>query len=174
MRGTLIKLRKRDREWLQGELKRSEFCHQERIRAQVLLMSDKGFSRTDIVRALNTSTSTVSRTRRRYVESGGQDTVYESTGNRGAERALSLEDEQVIASVACTPPPEGHARWTTRLVFEEARKKGVPKVSLETIRCCLRDHRIRPWREKNVGHSGSQRRVHQEDVRRSSAARTPI
>ena len=170
MNDTKVRLSKRDNKWLRDQLKAGEFCHQERIRAQILLMSDERFTRSEIVRALGTSTSTVSRTRRRFADTGCKETVLEKVGNRGAERALSVEDEQIIASIACTAAPAGHSSWTTRLVLEHARKKGVPKVGLETVRLCLRDHEIRPWREKNVGDSRPHAGLYRSDVRDSPSS----
>ena len=45
----------------------------------------------------------------------------------------------------------GRARWTVRLVAEEAvKRKLVPGVGRETIRILLESHDFKPWREKNV------------------------
>jgi len=47
--------------------------------------------------------------------------------------------------------PRGFARWTVRLVAEEAVKRRlVPRVGRETIRILLLSHDLKPWREKNV------------------------
>jgi hypothetical protein len=46
---------------------------------------------------------------------------------------------------------EGRARWTVRLVTQEAvKRKLVPRVGRETIRILLESHDLKPWREKNV------------------------
>jgi putative transposase len=48
-------------------------------------------------------------------------------------------------------PPEGRARWTVRLVTEQAvKRKLVPRVGRETIRILLENHDLKPWREKKV------------------------
>jgi hypothetical protein len=63
--------------------------------------------------------------------------------------ALDQEQRQRIIAVACSPPPEGRARWTVRLLTEEAiRRKLVPRVGRETIRVLLESHDLKPWREK--------------------------
>src|SRR5260370_9012040 len=62
--------------------------------------------------------------------------------------------------MVCSQPPEGQARWTVRLIAEEAvKRKLVPRVGRETIRVLLTSHDLKPWREKNVvyhrsGHPG--------------------
>ena len=59
--------------------------------------------------------------------------------------------------MVCAGPPKGYARWTVRLVAEQAVKKRlVPSVGRETIRILLLSHDLRPWREKNVVCSGTQ------------------
>ena len=53
--------------------------------------------------------------------------------------------------MVCSNPPEGRARWTVRLIAEEAvKRKLVPRVGRETIRVLLLSHEFKPWREKNV------------------------
>ena len=66
---------------------------------------------------------------------------------------LDLEDSQKqrIIAMVCSNPPEGRARWTVRLVAQEAVKRRlVPRVGRETVRILLLDHDLKPWREKNV------------------------
>jgi putative transposase len=57
--------------------------------------------------------------------------------------------------MVCAAPPAGQARWTVRLIVEQAQKKKlVPRVGRETIRMLLQDHDLKPWREKNVVRAG--------------------
>jgi hypothetical protein len=65
--------------------------------------------------------------------------------------AVLLEDSQWqrIIAMVCSDPPEGRARWTVRLVTEEAvKRKLVPRVGRETVRVLLLHHDLKPWREK--------------------------
>jgi hypothetical protein len=53
--------------------------------------------------------------------------------------------------MVCSDPPEGRARWTIRLIAEEAVKRGLaPRIGRETVRVLLLHHDFQPWREKNV------------------------
>lgn len=53
--------------------------------------------------------------------------------------------------MVCSHPPEGAARWTVRLVAEQAvQRKLVPRVGREAVRILLQSHDLKPWREKNV------------------------
>jgi hypothetical protein len=74
----------------------------------------------------------------------------------GQRRRLDVGQSQRIIALVCGPPPAGQARWTVRLIVEEAvKRKLVAKVGRETIRVLLRTHDLKPWREKNVVRGGT-------------------
>ncbi|MBV8055095.1 MAG: transposase [Deltaproteobacteria bacterium] len=51
--------------------------------------------------------------------------------------------------MVCSAPPQGRARWTVRLIAEEAVQRGLmPGVGRETIRLLLLGHELKPWRGK--------------------------
>ena len=78
----------------------------------------------------------------RYRQGGLERALFERK-RRGHAELLEASDS--------SQPPEGRARWTVRLVAEEAvKRKLVPKVGRETIRMLLEHHDLKPWREKNV------------------------
>jgi hypothetical protein len=92
----------------------------------------------------------------RYVEGGFERAVYEKE-RPGAASLLEDSQKQRIIAMVCAAPPEGHARWTVRLVAEQAVKRRlVPRVGRETIRVLLLSHDLKPWREKNVVYPGTQ------------------
>ena len=87
---------------------------------------------------------------KRY-QQGGLDRALFDGARPGKALALDQEQRQRIIAVACSPPPEGRARWTVRLLTEEViRRKLVPRVGREKIRVLLESHDLKPWREKNV------------------------
>ena len=62
---------------------------------------------------------------------------------------LDDRQKQRLIAMVCSSPPEGRARWTVRMVAEEAvKRKLVPRVGRETIRILLLSHDLKPWREK--------------------------
>ena len=74
----------------------------------------------------------------------------------GQALLLDAQQRQRIVALVCGPPPEGRARWTVRLLTEEAvKRKLVPRVGRETIRVLLESHDLKPWREKNVVRGGT-------------------
>lgn len=93
----------------------------------------------------------------RYVAGGFERAVYEKE-RPGAAALLEDSQKQRIIAMVCAGPPKGHARWTVRLVAEQAVKKRlVPRVGRETIRVLLLSHDLKPWREKNVVRPGTHR-----------------
>ena len=51
---------------------------------------------------------------------------------------LDDSQKQRIIEMVCSDPPQGRARWTVRLVVEEAVKRRlVPRIGRETIRVVL-------------------------------------
>ena len=93
---------------------------------------------------------------RRYEESGLERALYDKQ-RPGAQRLLDAKQRQRIIAMVCSDPPEGRARWTVRLIAEEAvKRKLVPKVGRETIRVLLLSHDFKPWREKNVAGARTQ------------------
>jgi hypothetical protein len=90
------------------------------------------------------------------IEEEGLDRALWDRQRPGAAAALDDSQGQRIIAMVCSDPPQGHARWTVRLVAEEAvKRKLVPKVGRETIRVLLLHHDLKPWREKNVVRGGT-------------------
>ena len=103
----------------------------------------------------------------RYQQEGLKRALYEKQ-RPGAAALLEDSQKQRIIAMVCSDPPEGRARWTVRLVAEEAVKRRlVPRVGRETIRVLLLHHDFKPWREKNVVRGRTQSRLHPQDGRRS-------
>ena len=128
-------------------------------RARVLLLLADGWAPTDVPSAAGCGEATVRRTRQRFERLGLAAALYESP-RPGAQPALGERDRARIVAMVCAPPPAGQARWTIRLVAEEAvARRIVPSVGRETIRLTLRDHDLKPWREKNVVRASTDRRV---------------
>ncbi len=93
---------------------------------------------------------------RRYQQGGLDRALYEKQ-RPGAAEVLDDSQKQRLIAMVCSSPPEGRARWTVRLVAQEAvKRKLVPRVGRETIRILLLSHDLKPWREKNVGGGRSQ------------------
>jgi transposase len=117
-------------------------------RAQILLAADKGSSDEEIARNVGVGTSTVYRTKQRFVEEGLERALRELP-RPGAARKLDAGDESLLVAVACSEPPAGRARWTLQLLADEMVRLTVhDSVSSETVRRRLGELQLKPWLEK--------------------------
>lgn len=117
-------------------------------RAQILLAADAGSTDEEIARNVAVGTSTVYRTKQRFVEEGLERALSELP-RPGAERKLGVVDESLLVAVACSKPPDGRSRWTLQLLADEiVRLTEHDSVSDETIRRRLSELQLKPWQEK--------------------------
>ena len=117
-------------------------------RAQILLASDAKSTDEAIAVNIGVGTSTVYRTKQRFVEEGLEQALSESP-RPGAARKLDASDESLLIAVACSNPPAGRAKWTMRLLADEmVRLTAHDSLSAETIRRRLGELPLKPWQEK--------------------------
>jgi len=137
------------------------------LRAIALEQLTAGHTAPVVARIVHLSPQAVRRIAHRYEQGGLESALYER-GGRGSKELLEASEKQRVIAMVCSQPPEGQARWTVRLIAEEAvKRKLVPRVGRETIRVLLSSHDLKPWREKNVVHRRSGRRLPPRDGGRS-------
>jgi putative transposase len=145
-----IELTRRDRQQLDELMSSGLQPVRTVLRALALRQMDQGQSTPAVGANLGLSAKAVWQIGKRYQQGGLERALFDAP-RPGKTPALDEQQRQRIIAVACSPPPEGRARWTVRLLTEEAiRRKLVPKVGRETIRVLLESHDLKPWREKNV------------------------
>jgi transposase len=116
--------------------------------AQVLLKADEaeagpGWTDERIVEALDVGLATVQRLRRRFVEEGLAAALgpYRG-GGRAYGRKLDGEQEAHLIALACPTPPDGHGRWSLRLLARRmVELERVDALSHETVRQTLKKTR---------------------------------
>jgi hypothetical protein len=120
------------------------------LRAVALLQLARGVSAPIISGFVPLTPQAIRKVGHRYRHAGLERALYDKE-RPGAAAVLEDSQRQRIIAMVCSDPPEGRARWTVRLVAEEAVKRRlVPRVGRETIRVLLLHHDLKPWREKNV------------------------
>lgn len=120
------------------------------LRALALVHLARGLSAPQVASIVELTPQSVRKIAHRYL-SGGLDAALFERPRPGACEVLDEAQKQRIVAMVCSDPPEGHARWTVRLITEQAvKRKLVPRVGRETIRILLQSHDLKPWREKNV------------------------
>lgn len=111
--------------------------------ARILLKADQGeggaaWSDAAIAGALEIHPATVARVRQRFVAEGLEAALDRRAPRRAYARKLDGAQEAHLVALTCGTPPEGHTRWSLRLLTDElVRLEVVDTVSHETVRQTL-------------------------------------
>jgi transposase len=136
-------------------------------RAQILLAADANTTDEIIARTVGVGTSTVYRTKQRFVEEG-LDRALTERPRPGAPRKLAAPDEALLVAVACSRPPTGRARWTMDLLADQmVRLTAHASLSGDTVGRRLAAMKLKPWQEKMwcIPHVTAEYVARMEDVR---------
>lgn len=143
-----ITLTSEEREQLRGMVQAGKGRVRRLKRAQILLAAASGSGDATIARNVSVGTSTVYRTKRRFVEEGLEAALSEEP-RPGAERKLAAKEEALLIATACSTPPAGRARWTLSLLADAmVRLTKHRSLSSETIRRRLAENELKPWQKK--------------------------
>lgn len=161
----VVKLTAEDRRYLESLMKSGSISVRVFKKAYILLQSDQskqgpGWTYEKIIAAYHVSQMLITETRKKYVEKGLPEALYRKKPDREYRSILDGEAEAYLIAIACGKPPEGHVRWTLRLLRDYMISAGyVEQISHETIRKAVkkmnlnlgskssgvfRQHRMRP------------------------------
>lgn len=117
-------------------------------RAQILLAAAGGQPDDVIATTVQAGTSTVYRTKRRFVEESLEAALSEDP-RPGGQRKLTGSEEALLIATACSTPPKGRARWTLALLAD-AVVAVTPhaQISRHTIGRRLAENDLKPWQQK--------------------------
>lgn len=167
-----LKLSKKDRAELSAQKRKGTMSARTWRRVRVLELLDEGVSVRGTAKAVGTFPREVSRVGKRYLARGLRAALTDEPRGKPDPLLDSTQTAAVVAMV-CGPPPEGRARWTVRLVAEQAVDRGITShVGRETIRIVLATHDLKPWREKNVVRAADRPGVRRPNGRRTSSLRS--
>lgn len=140
----VVRLSDEQRKQIETLVRRGRAHARSLLYARILLKTDaseRGPAWTDerISEALETSTDTVARQRRRFVEDGLEVALMPKKPGRPRRRVLDGRAEAHLVALACSEAPEGRASWTLRLLADRMVELGhVEGVSRETVRRTLK------------------------------------
>jgi transposase len=118
----LVCLSAEEREQLDAMIRKGKSSAQRLMKARILLKADvsedgEGWSDSQIVDALETSATTVYRTRMQLVEEGLEAVLSRKRPSRTSVLPIfDGEKEAKLIALACSEPPEGRSRWTLRML----------------------------------------------------------
>ena len=113
----VIRLTPEERTRLEGMIHCGIGALNSALKARILLKTDvsengPGWSDERIAEALETSLSTVLRTRRQFVEEGLDVALSRKKSSWSPPRTFDGEAEAKLIALTCSEPPKGHTHWT--------------------------------------------------------------
>ena len=146
MKRYLVELEAGEREGLAAITRKGSHRSQKVINALILLNCDEGefnerrTTGVAIAGVLRISVRRVDRVKKRFVEDGLEAALGGRQGRRATyPRKVDGEFEAQLVALSCADPPEGHARWSLRLLADRAVELGyIDSVSHETVRRVLK------------------------------------
>jgi Homeodomain-like domain len=155
-----VHLTEAQRDELQRRITAGHGAARELAHARIILKADEGpggpgWRDEESAGALDVSTATIERVRRRFVADGLAAAVRRKPPAREYRRALDGEAEAHLIALSCTEPPAGRARWSMRLLADRLVELHVVEaVSSETVRRTLK----KTCSSRGFGGNGAPRR----------------
>ncbi|WP_435186974.1 helix-turn-helix domain-containing protein [Halobellus sp. EA9] len=138
----VVELSEEDRNTLEWFISTGERKAEDNTRARILLKADDGLTDAAISEHVGCHPKTVSNTRKAYVERGLA-AIHRRKPDREYEVKMDGHAEAHLIRLACSEPPEGHARWTLHLLADELvtlDEIDFESISHETVRQRLKKH----------------------------------
>lgn len=145
----VVRLTTEERQQIEKLLRSGRAHVRKLLYARILLKADAdgpyGWTDERIAEALEVSTATVARERRRYCEEGLEVALMPKKPGRPRRKVLDGRAEAHLIALACSEAPEGRERWSMRLLADRMVELGyVDALSHETVRRTLKKTRSSP------------------------------
>lgn len=166
MKGENICLSDEERRFLKEFVKTGEKKARSIVRANTLLLLDKGCRNDEITKLTGLHRRSIWRIRKRYLAEGLQSALEEKP-RPGQPRKYTEKHEAEVIALACSNPPEGRARWSLILLTKTIREKhGLEEISHETVRLILKKQ-PQAMAKEDVVHTKNGRNIPVKNVRHS-------
>jgi hypothetical protein len=139
-----VTLTSEERTELTGLVSRGKGNARRLRRARILLLADESqpegaWKDADIAKALGAHTRTVERSREKCVAVGVEAALNHTRPTKKRSKVFDGAAEARLAHLACTEAPDGHERWSLRMLAERLIElEVVETVSRETVRTTLK------------------------------------
>ena len=120
------------------------------VHARILLKADAAdggpaWDDASTAEALDCGARTVARVRKKFAQGGLDAALHRKKPTGRQYRKLDGAQEARLVALACSPPPDGRARWTLKLLADRlVELEVVASVSDETVRRTLKKTRSSP------------------------------
>lgn len=139
-----VTLTREERDELMSIISKGKHTSQRFRNAYVLINCDEGaFSEkatnAEINKILKVSMRSIDRIKKRFVEEGFDAVLERKPTTREYDRKTDGDLEARLIALSCSEPPEGHARWSLRLLADKlVELEIVDSISHETVRTVLK------------------------------------
>jgi transposase len=145
----VVRLTEEERQQIEKLVRRGRTHARSLLYGRILLKADADgpncWTDERISEALEVSTDTVARERRRFCEDGLEVALMPKKPGRPRRRVLDGRAEAHLVALACSDPPEGRGSWTLRLLADRmVELRHVSGVSHETVRRTLKKTNCAP------------------------------
>ncbi|APW99597.1 helix-turn-helix domain-containing protein [Halobiforma lacisalsi AJ5] len=138
----VVELSEEDRNTLEWFISTGERKSEDNTRARILLKADDGLTDSEISEHVGCHPKTVANTREAYCDRGLA-AIHRRKPDREYDVKMDGHAEAHLIRLACSEPPEGHARWTLHLLADELvtlDEIDFESISHETVRQRLKKH----------------------------------
>ena len=139
-----VTLTREERDELMSIVSKGKHTSQRFRNAYVLLNCDEGefaekATNAEINKILKVGMRTIDRIKKRFVEEGFDAVLERKPTSREYERKADGDLEARLVALSCSEPPDGHARWSLRLLADKlVELEIVDTISHETVRTVLK------------------------------------
>ena len=134
----LINLSSDELRSLKTSLRKGTIPARVQTRARILDLLDRQHSPSDIAAVLGVGIATVFNIKRRYLAGGLQAALHDKSRS-GKPCKIDGAARAKITALACSAAPDGHARWTLRLLADKAIELGFcESISHSTVKEVLK------------------------------------
>ena len=144
MKKYIVTLTSEERRMLRELVSAGKGSARKLMHARIVLKADNGndgsgWNDQAISEAIDVGTATAERVRKRFVEEGLDAALLRRKPRRVYGRKLDGDAEAHLIALACSEAPEGHSRWTLRLLADRMIVlEYVDSVSKDTVHRTLK------------------------------------
>lgn len=133
-----IQLTEEERHSLKTLFRSGKRANRLQTRARILDLLDRKVSPPQIAETLSCAVGTLYNVKRRYQQEGLESALFDKPRS-GKPPTISGAQRAKITALACSPAPEGHARWTLRLLADRAVQLGfIDSISHNAVKQILK------------------------------------
>ena len=139
-----VTLTREERDELMSIISKGKHTSQRFRNAYVLINCDEGefaekATNAEINKILKVGMRTIDRIKKRFVEEGFDAVLERKPTTREYDRKADGDLKARLIALSCSEPPEGHARWSLRLLADKlVELEIVDSISHETVRTVLK------------------------------------